>query len=188
MSIRRTTPSLLLSTLLCTASLFAGFTGIAHAEPASEAPAWAENFQNADKVKLTDNHVERFIAAAKELRAQKFDYQNSENQDWNEAFRENAQLNGVLKRHGFDDGAAFEATVYSIVAAIGSMEMEKNRPEIEQAKAQLEQMKDQMPAETYAMLEQQMLGMAQVFDDQPAGNVEVVRKYRDQLEGLDPEE
>lgn len=184
------TTSVLINLLLIV-SLPMGFAVTAQAEPATSAPSWAEAFNKADKITLTDSHVERFIAATKELKAQNFDYEMPDGSgaaNWSEAFRGNKQLNAIIQKHGFSDGAAFENTVYSIVAGIANMEMEANRAEIEEAKAQLAQMKDQMPAETYAMLEQQMLGITQMFSDQPAGNVEVVRKYRQQLEALDSDD
>lgn len=191
MRTRSRTVSSILQSLALFASLLLGVNSSVQAEPGSTAPSWADAFNSAEKVTLTDSHVERFIAATKELKAQNFDYEmpdDSGTANWSEAFRQNKQLNSIIQKHGFRDGAAFENTVYSIVAGIANMEMEANRPEIEEAKAQLAQMKDQMPAETYAMLEQQMLGITQMFSDQPAGNVDVVRKYRQQLEALDSDD
>ncbi|MFK7913333.1 MAG: hypothetical protein AB8B93_05420 [Pseudomonadales bacterium] len=182
----RTLQSLLLAT-----SLLFGWAATAQAEPSENGAAWADAFWNAEKISLTDGHVERFIAAVTELKAQNFDYQMRDNADaanWSEAFNNNERMSSIIQRHGFADGKVFESTVYSIVAGIASIEMEQNRPEIEKAKAQLAQMKGQMPAETYAMLEQQMLGVTKMFNDQPAGNVDVVRKYREQLKVLDSED
>lgn len=183
------TPSLRSALLaLC---LVLGGTGAICANAATPSTTWANGLQSADKVKLTDDHVERFIATVKELKTLENEFSVPDrlgNGDWEAAFAANAQANGVLQRHGFADGEAFKNTAYSIAIGFANLEMAKNQVEMEQVKAQLAAMKDQMTPETYAMIEKQLLGTMTMLDDQPAGNIDVIRKYREQLEFLDADE
>lgn len=164
------------------------------AEPPAAGQNWLEAFAETKPITLTDGKIKGFIATARELHNSDFDYQPPDNNEgpsiesWAAAIAADSRVEAVIRRHGFRNAEDFARTTHSVTMALGAMEMQQHQPEIEQAKAQLAQMKDQLPPETYAMLEQQMLGAMSMFANQPEENLALVAKYRAELEKLSDEE
>ncbi|MEM1230892.1 MAG: hypothetical protein AAGI15_10165 [Pseudomonadota bacterium] len=180
MRVSFTSPALL--SLMLLSALSAGL-------PASAATSALDGFADTQIVSLTDAKVRAFIALSKEIEAMNLDLEDEMDADpgvdsWASAVEGNATVYSALKRHGFASGKDFALTSYAVMLAYGGLEMESNRAEIEQARAQLQAMKDQLPPETYALMEEQMLGAFALFEDQPQENLALVRKYREQLDAL----
>ena len=67
---------------------------------------------------------------------------------------------------------------------MGALAMEGQQAEIDQAMAQLEAMKGQIPEAQYQMMEQQVMGAVALFRRAPESNVRLVEKYQAELEAL----
>ncbi len=156
---------------------------------ATAANSVLDGFADNEVVTLTDAKVQAFIALSQEVEQMNLDLEEEMDAEpnvdnWASAMEGNAKLYSAIKRHGFASGREFALTSYAVMLAYGGLEMESNRAEMEQARAQLKAMKDQLPPETYAMMEEQMLGAFALFEDQPPENLALVRKYRAQLDAL----
>lgn len=146
-------------------------------------------FEGAPVIELNEARVERFIAVGEAMKAQQIEYEDELNappsiDSWAQAAEGNDQISRIIKRNGFKDGEDFALTSYAIMLAMGAVEIDANRAQMEQATAQLKAMKDQLPPETYTMMEQQLLGAFAIFDNVPAGNLALVRKHRDALTAI----
>jgi hypothetical protein len=144
-----------------------------------------------DSVKLQESDVTSFISAVTDLQALNKKYGGglkgdaSQAKQWADGLAANADAMSILKRNGFADVERFTSVAYSVMMARAAGEMEGQQAEMDAAEAKLEAMKSQMSAAQYEMIKQQMLGAMQMFDDQPAGNVELVEKYASQIDALD---
>lgn len=168
--------------------LFALFSLASHAAPKA---ADGENRPDPEPVDLSEQDIERFIAAVEELQQHGSDYslpgdgKTAGEQSawrWAQGLSANDEALAIIKRHGFDSAEQFGLVTYSITGAWMANELEKNRPHIEEAKRQLAEMKGELPPRTYQMMEQRMLGALAHYQDQPKGNRELVAKYRDEIE------
>jgi hypothetical protein len=141
-------------------------------------------------VSLTEGDVTGFISAATELRRLGVETEMGESDVRNLAvgLRKNREAMAILERNGFDSDRFVQVT-YSIGLALGALEMKAKEGEItksrEEQERMLESMKAQMPAEQYEMMRKQMevgAAMYEQFQDQPEQNLQLVEKYRAQIE------
>lgn len=169
--------------------LFVLLAASAGAQTQTAADNFLSGFEGAEVVELDEATVKRFIDVGEALKAQQVDYADELDEppsirSWAQAADGNDQINRVIRQHGFKDGEDFALTSYAIMLAMGAVELDANRAEMEQARAQLNAMKDQLPPETYTMMEQQLLGAFAIFDNVPPGNLALVRKYREALTAI----
>lgn len=170
--------------------LFALFSLASHAAPKA---ADGENRPDPEPVDLSEQDIERFIAAVEELQQHGSDYslpgdgKTAGEQSawrWAQGLSANDEALAIIKRHGFDSAEQFGLVTYSITGAWMANELEKNRPHIEEAKRQLAEMKGKLPPRTYEMMEQRMLGELARYQEQPVENRELVARYRDEIEAV----
>ncbi|MFT5690878.1 MAG: hypothetical protein ACI92E_000201 [Oceanicoccus sp.] len=134
-------------------------------------------------ISLTDSLIKNFIGTAKELNRQEKTIDFEQERSPLEDMRLGREGMDIIVKHGFDI-IQFQQVAYSIGMAFGAEAMQGKSAEIEQARQQLQTMKGRLPEAQYEMLKQQMMNVFQVFADQPSGNIELVAKYRDQLQAL----
>ena len=135
-------------------------------------------------VQLTDSDIRRFIKTANELEALDIDeLAGASSPAAVRALSGDDRAMAVLRANGFDFDE-FNGVMWNVVLAMGAAEMQANQAEMDAARAQLEMMKDQMPAEQYAQLEAQMLGAFKMFEKATPENIALVRKYRDDIESI----
>jgi hypothetical protein len=151
--------------------------------------SFLSGFEGAEIIALDEATVKRFIDVGEALNAQQVDYADQLDEppsirSWAQAAEDNDKINRIIRQNGFKDGEDFALTSYAVMLAMGAVELDANRAEMEQARAQLKAMKDQLPPETYTMMEQQLLGAFAIFDNVPAGNLALVRKYREALSAI----
>lgn len=141
---------------------------------------------------LSESDVEHFTAALEELHQAGLDRNARLGPDASDAsqlaegMRGSAEAMAILSRHDFDL-PKFQQTAYSVALAIAADEAAGSQPKVDDAVAQVEKLKGQVPKDQYdAMLAAAKSAGAVVQDlqQQPAGNVEAVRKYRERLERI----
>lgn len=170
---------------LLSLTLFSGFI-LAEEQQAGFPGAFAD----AEIIELTETQVEGFLNAAREFKKLDVDMEPVANPErpsirsWSESIASDARVRAIIARNGFATPESFAQVAYSLTMAVGALEMQKNSVELEQARAQLMEMKAQLPPETYAMMEQRMLGALRMFDDQPEGNLALAGKYRSEIEAI----
>jgi hypothetical protein len=134
-------------------------------------------------IALTDSLMKNYIGAAMELNSQEktidFDRQRSSLED----LQLGRKGMDIIGKYGLEL-IQFQRVAYSIAMAFGAEAMQGKSAEIEQARQQMQAMKGKLPEAQYEMMKQQMMSIFDRFADQPPGNVELVAKYRDQLEAL----
>lgn len=104
----------------------------------------------------------------------------------------NTEAMALLKKHGFTMDH-FQKSLYSVGMALMALESDIDTEEMAEAKIETEralaEMQDQLSPEQLAMLRQQLgsamdsaMGALSQMQNQPPGNLELVKKYRTQLE------
>lgn len=148
-----------------------------------------------EPVALTESDVEHFVGALEELQATGLRYESRLGSDPSDAtslaegFRGSAEAMAILRKHGFDV-PRFQVVSYSVALAMVADQAAASAPEVNEAVAQVEKMKGQIPKEQYdAMLAgaQSAAALSQDMQKQPAGNVDVVKPFRERLERLGKE-
>ncbi|MEM1261253.1 MAG: hypothetical protein AAGH76_02525 [Pseudomonadota bacterium] len=149
-----------------------------------------EQWNKAPIVELSDSDVTRFIALSTEAASSDVEFEGYAddkpitNYDaFATAMRENSKAMALLNKHGFNP-ESFRDVAINIAMSMGAIEMEENRPEMEQGLAQLESMKAMMPPDQYELLSSQIKGMFAAFERAPEGNIAVVREYKTELDAL----
>jgi hypothetical protein len=161
-------------------------------EASNAAPSMETAFI-AEPVALTERDVERFIAVMKEFRRLGVEYDGKVDTDAGASIRNattawsaNREAMDILRRNDFDVGR-FQRVTHSIMMAAAASEMKGNESNMNAATAQLEAMKGKVAPEMYEQMkkaQEQGMQMRQSAMNQPEGNVELVRRYRDELEAL----
>jgi hypothetical protein len=146
-----------------------------------------------EPVTLTERDVERFIVVMKEFDklGVEYDARVGDNTDasirnMGTAWSANREAMAILNRNDFDLGR-FQRVTYSIMMAAAAAEMQGNESQMNAATAQLEAMKGKVAPEVYEQMkraQEQSMQMTQSMMNQPAGNVELVRRYRAEIEAL----
>lgn len=148
-----------------------------------------EMLSNVKPMALNESHIKRFIATAEELDKRDIDIMENEDKviptqdEMLSQVRQNSEAMSILKANGFSP-EEFSDVAMNIVVAMGALEMRKNQVEIDQAMAQLEAMKGQLPQAQYDMIASQVLGVQAAFAKAPPANVDLVEEHRDALEAI----
>jgi hypothetical protein len=149
---------------------------------------------------LTDAQVQGFFAAANELKALGEEAGANGGADASnpEAFARSLRVSNqgmaILQKHGFKDPAEFQRVGYNAAMAYGiveqggkqAMDAKLREAETEQAKA-MEEMQRQMSPQQFEMMKGHLgaaMGMAKSMQDVPESNIELMKKYGDQMENL----
>ena len=157
----------------------------------------------ADPIVLTEAQLQGFFAAVKEMKTLGKDARAFTNLDpgkpqaMAKGMELSAEAQAVLAKNGFKDALEFQRVGYNAALAHAVLtkggkkavvkELEKS--EAQQAKA-MEQMKAHMSDEQIAALKGQMnagMGMANSMKNVPDRNVELIAKYRGEMEALNRE-
>lgn len=139
-----------------------------------------------EPVKLTERSVERFISAAKELSqlGKNVDLDASKGAGFMQGVTLSADALEILNGHDFEP-TEFQRVAYSIGLAMAAADMTaEDRASMKKSQEKLESMKGTLPAAQYEAMKQQMTGAMNILNHQPEGNVELVAKYRKQIEGI----
>ncbi|MEO0972480.1 MAG: hypothetical protein AAFX85_05235 [Pseudomonadota bacterium] len=136
-------------------------------------------------VTLTDKDVTQFIKAANELMRLGVEL---DGEPWDSSFADRLAGQGkamdVLRSSGFTPERLHQVG-YSVGMAM--LVVSGDAAEMKQEMAQMEQMKSQMTPEQWAMASASMgpaLTMMKQLDDQPPGNLAVVKKHQEALDKL----
>jgi hypothetical protein len=162
---------------------------LAEAQAPPGAAAGLEIIQNIEPIDLTESDIERFLAASKDFDEADIDLgtqgttEPPTQAEMIKAVEANSEAMAILDDHGFTPKHFSDVTM-NIVLAVGAAEMAANRAEIDQAMQQMEAMKDQLPPAQYEAIRQQIVGVQTMFAKAPAANIELVQRYRPQLEAL----
>ena len=178
----RTAAAVLITALLLT------LAGPARAQ-SDDLAAGLKMFADVEPIALTESDIEGFIAASKALDEQGVDLDVAgpdappTQAGMIDAMKANSEAMAIIEDNGFS-AEEFSDVTLNIVLAIGAAELAANRAEIDAAMQQMEAMKDQLPPEQYAAIREQVLGMQMMFEKAPPANIELVQRYRPQLEAI----
>jgi hypothetical protein len=145
-----------------------------------------------EPLKLSENDVEHWIAAAGELKALGVGLQEKQGDSPTDltatmiSWHTNREVMAVLRKHEFDL-PRFHRVTYSVMMAAAADGMSQQSGEMEKAKVQLEAMKATMSKEMYEMMKKQQdqaMELTKQVMNQPEGNVELVRRYRERIEAI----
>jgi hypothetical protein len=152
----------------------------------------AEMMTNFQPMMLEERDVERLISVLQEF--DRMGMKLGENvgddpSDISAAFHglaANAEAMAILRDHDLDV-MQFQRLFMSVMMAAAASEMEGNESDLAAEQAQLEHMKATLPPEQYeAMMNARKNAEAMMgsIRNQPAGNVELVARYREELEAI----
>lgn len=157
---------------------------------ASSAAAAAGVF-TPEPVTLREGDVERFLTVMREFK--RLGLETEARGDPGQsvsamatAWGANREAMDILRQNDFEM-VQFQRVAYSIMAALAASEMEGSDAKMQEGAAQLEAMKDKLPKEMYEAMkktQEQATQMTQSFMRQPEGNVELVRRFRADIEAL----
>lgn len=154
----------------------------ANAQDPAAGQAWLAELQTTEVRELSDRDMTNMISAMEEIEAMEGEI-DTDSPNMFDAISGNDEAMAVLRRNDFS-AAEFESTVYNVVLAMGALEMRGQKEQLDQAVAQLEAMKGQIPEAQYQYMEQQVLGTIRLFERAPESNVNLVAKYKDELDSL----
>ncbi|MEJ8573737.1 hypothetical protein [Microbaculum marinum] len=187
--------------------LFRSFTlaaalALAFAVPGNERAALAQDQQLPPQVQLTPELVEGFIASYPELEAlgarleQKYGKVNADPEDpssfvtgFSQYADARGQMEGIVQSHGISSLEQWVQVAYSVMLAYSFSERGEGGgsvdSEMAEAIAQIKGDKsipDSQKEQLITMLEQQMAQISQLRP--PAGNIEIVSQYADQIRSI----
>lgn len=150
---------------------------------ACSANAWAQPAMG--QIKLTEKHVEGFIAAQKDMSAVVEKMQGAASRNPNPRYE--AELEAVTKRHGFKNFAEYEAVAANIsmvMAAIDPQTKAFTDPQsaIKKEIADIAADKTVPDNEKKQLLEELNEALKAAQPIQFPGNVELVKKYYDKID------
>jgi hypothetical protein len=140
---------------------------------------------SAAQIKLTEKHVQGFIAAQKDMSAVVEKMQSATVQQASAAFE--SELEAVTRKHGFKDFAEYEAVAANISMVMGAIDPQTKtftdpqtaiKKEIEDVAADLT-IPDQ---EKQQLLEELREALKSTQPIQFPGNVELVKRYYDKID------
>jgi hypothetical protein len=136
-------------------------------------------------IELNESTMENLVAAMTEMQTLGDKYEaGSDMANMASAWSANSEGMRVLGKHGFKNPMEFQRVVASVAGAMAAVEMEGREEEMAKAQAQMEAMKSQMTEEQYNMLVASSQAALGGISDQPAGNVELVKKWRERLDAI----
>ena len=142
-----------------------------------------------EPINLTADIMERFITATTKLSELGLETAASELSNPNdpeqmaELMQRGSKAMQIMADNGFDI-MNFQQVAYTIGLAVGAVQMGENEVQMNMARQQLEAMKSTMSEEDYQQALQGMEGLQKMYADQPEGNVDLVKKYWDELMAL----
>ena len=148
-----------------------------------------KSLQQAPIIELTDGDVERMIALSKEAETSDIEVDGLGEGDmpnYNsmaKALGSNTDAVALLSKHGFTP-ESYRDVAINVALAMGAAEMRKNEAQMEASLKQLEAAKGMMPEDQYNMLVEQITGTLATFEKAPDSNIELVEKFRPELENL----
>lgn len=154
----------------------------AGAQDPAAGQAWLAELKTAEVRELSEREMKNMLSAMKEFEAME-DEIDTDTPNMFDAISANDEAMGVLRRNDFS-AESFQSTVYNVVLAMGALAMEAEKAQLDQAVAQLEAMKDQIPEAQYQYMQEQVLGTIRLFERAPESNVRLVEKYQDELESM----
>jgi hypothetical protein len=164
-------------------------SAVAAQDAPSSPPAEPPAQPRMEPVTLTADMVERFIAAATELKALALESAVDGQLDPNDPaqmanlMQAGSQAMQIMSKNGFDM-MNFQQVAYSVTMAAGAAQMDVNQAEVDMLRQQLEAMKSQMPPEQYEQARKGLTGMDSIYSEQPPENIALVKNYMDELIAL----
>lgn len=163
-------------------------------KPASDAPgaAAAAAVFTAEPVTLREQDVERFVTVMREFKRLGLETSKSAGDPGSSvtgmasAWGANREAMAILRTNDFDL-PRFQQVTYSIMMAMAASEMEGKSMDTQGSAAQLEAMKGKVPPETYEAMKKaqaQATQMNQSMQNQPEGNIELVKRFKEDIESL----
>lgn len=143
-------------------------------------------------VALTERDMERFLTVMRELKRLGVGYDADASDPGSaiagmaSAWAANREAMAILQANDLDV-VRLQQLTYTIAMAMAASEMEGNAAKMQESAAQIEAMKGQLPPEMYEQMKQGQEAaeaMTRVLLEQPPGNVELVRRYRAELDAL----
>lgn len=166
--------------IVATAALALAAT--ANAQDPAAGQAWLAELKTAEVREFSEGELKNMISAMEELEGME-DEIDTDTPNMFDAISASDQAMAALRRNDFNP-ESFQSTVYNVVLAMGALEMEGQKEQLDQAVAQLEAMKGQIPEAQYNYMQEQVLGTIQLFQRAPESNVRLVEKYKGELESL----
>lgn len=155
----------------------------AQAQDPAAAQAWMAELQSVETKELSEAEVKNVIAAMKDLDGLENSGIDTDSPDMFDAISANNEAMSILKKNDLDANS-FRVAVVNIALALGALEVEANRPQIEATLAQMEAMKGQIPEEQFNMIQQQVTGALALVERAPKSNIELVGKYKAELDAI----
>lgn len=163
-------------------------------EAASDDPSLAATSPfTAEPVLLHERDVERFLTVMREFKRLGLETRGGAGDPGASvtgmatAWEANREAMDILRDNDFDI-PGFQRVMYSIMLAIAASEMDGNSAtKMQQGATQLEAMKGKVPTETYEAMkkaQEQATQMTESMLKQPDGNIELVRRFRSDIEAL----
>ncbi len=147
-----------------------------------------------EPLRLGEDDVEHFVAALEDFKRagleSRLGSDASEARQFAEGLRASSEAMAILQRHGFDL-ARFQRVGYSVALALAAADAAASAPKVNEALAEVEKLKGQVPKEQYdAMVAgaKAAAGIAEDMQNQPEGNVELVKRFRDRIERIGKDE
>jgi hypothetical protein len=143
-------------------------------------------------IELTEKDVTGFIGSVEDLQelgvASQIEADKDGKLEMSEALAANHEAMSILEGHGFTP-ERFQQVAYSVGYALAALQMKGKEGEIDEAWAAqekaFEKMKGQLSDEQMQLIRSQV-GTAKAamhqIEDQPAGNLELVRKHMDEIQ------
>ena len=166
--------------MLATAALALAAT--ANAQDPAAGQAWLAELQTAEVRELSEREMKNMLSAMEEIEAIEGNI-DTDSPNMFDAIAADDRAMAVLRRNDFS-AESFKSTVYNVVLAMGALEMQAQKAELDQAVAQLEAMKDQLPEAQYQYMQEQVLGTIRLFQRAPEANVRLVERFKPELDAL----
>ncbi|HEX9563278.1 MAG TPA: hypothetical protein VF981_04875 [Gemmatimonadaceae bacterium] len=147
----------------------------------------------AEAVTLTERDVERFITVMRAFRRLGLEYEADMGDnlggsvtDMGTSWAANREAMDILGQNGFDV-PRFQRVTYSVAMAMAAAEVAGNESKMKEGEAQLQAMKGKLPPEMYEQMkkaQEQAVQTTRAVLNQPAGNVDLVRRFRPEIDAL----
>ncbi|MEO0576463.1 MAG: hypothetical protein AAF004_13445 [Pseudomonadota bacterium] len=165
--------------------LFAVVSNTTAQQMPEDAQAWMDALKTVDIVTFDDGDMQGLLKTAQALDDAGLEELTSNDASPNSLtmIGDNAEAMTILKANGYS-ADKFSTHVMNLALAMGASEMLKNKDEMDAAVAQLEAMKGQLPAEQYAFMRDQLVGVMDIFARAPDSNIALAAKYQAQFEAI----
>jgi hypothetical protein len=142
----------------------------------------------ATQIKLTDEHVQRFIAVQKDLSAVLEKLQGAFSDEANAKYK--AELKAITKKHGFKDFTEYEVVTTNISMVMGAIDPQTKEFTDPQTaiKKEIEDMstdKTVPSSEKKQLLAELNEALKSAQSIQFPSNIELIKKYYDKIDAMD---